>query len=102
MTPWDAVGNVIVGIYKEKKAQRWVTLIFQMSLSACVTFSFVCGSSLIASRSFAVGIGSGMVSAAIVVVYFFRRSDLTKGMMLVAPSEEAVKEMDSNLQVIQK
>lgn len=102
MTPWDAIGKVFLGIYQEKKLQSWITLIFQMTLSAITTFLFLCGTSLIASKSFEIGIGSGMVGAAIVITVFFRRSNLTKGMLMVLPTDEAKDELETNLQSIQR
>lgn len=102
MNPWSAIGDLILGYWKTKRLLQWWTLIFQMGLSALVTFLFVAGSTLTATRSFALGFGAGMVASAVVLVYFFRRSALTQGMMLVAPEDEATKELNSDLQVIQK
>ena len=106
MGPWDAVGNFIVSfIEAEKKAKRteaWLSLIFQMVLSALIAFLFAGGTAMTASKSFAFGCGAGMVSAAVVLAYFFRRSPLTRGMMLVLPQAEANTEINTDLQVIQK
>ena len=102
MNPWSAIGDLILGYWKAKKIQQWITLIFQMSLSATVTLLFVAGTVLTSTGSFALGFGSGMSASAVVLVYFFRRSPLTKGMMLVAPQAEAEEEMKENFQTIQK
>ena len=100
--PFSALATIIVGIYTERKVQQWISLLFQMGFSTVATFLFICGSSLIASRSWTISIGSGMLSGAITLVIFFRRSPLTKGMMAVLPSAEAQKEILEDIQVIQK
>lgn len=102
MSPWSAIGELILGYWKARKAQQWAILIFQMSLSATVTLLFVAGTVLTTTGSFALGFGSGMSASAVVLVYFFRRSPLTKGMMLVAPQDEADQEIKTNFQTIQK
>jgi hypothetical protein len=102
VNPWSAIGDLILGYWKTKRLLQWGTLIFQMGLSATVTLLFVAGTVLTTTGSFALGFGSGMSASAVVLVYFFRRSPLTKGMMLVAPQDEAEQEIKNNFQTIQK
>lgn len=100
--PFGAIADVILGIYKTRKVQQWAVLIFELSFSGMMSGLFVCGSTLIGSRSWTVSIGSGMIATVISSVYLFRRSPLTRGMMLALPSSEADKELATDLQVIEK
>src|SRR5258707_10159064 len=100
MDPFHAIGEVVLGIYKERKVQNWCKLIFTLSFSAITTFLYVTGGSLAATRSWPISIGSGMVSAAVIMTVLFRRSDLTKGMIVALPAEEAKTEINSNIPVI--
>jgi len=100
--PFAALASIIVGVYQTKKIQAWISLLFQMLFSAIASFMFVCGSSLLASKSWPLSIGSGMVVASVTLVVFFRKSSLTKGMMAVLPIEEATKELNTDIQTIEK
>lgn len=100
--PLGALADVVLGVYKERKVQAWIKLLFELTFSGLMSGLFTCGSTLIASRSWSVSIGSGMITLVVCSVYLFRRSPLTKGMMLALPSEEADKELSTNLQVISK
>lgn len=98
MDPLGALASIIVGIYKTNKAQQWASLVFQMGFSGLVTFLFTAGSVMSASGSAARGVGSGMLAAACVLVYYFRRSPLTKNMLAVLPEQEAESEMQMSFQ----
>ena len=100
--PFSALASIIIGVYQTKKIQAWISLLFQMLFSAVSSFLFVCGTGLIASKSWPLSIGSGMVVASVTLVVFFRKSSLTKGMMAVLPSEEAAKELNTDIQIIEK
>lgn len=100
--PFAAIAQIIIGIYNSGKVQRWVSLIFQMLFSAVSSFLFVCGTSLVASKSWTLSIGSGMITSALVLVVFFRRSPLTKNMIAVLPADEAKMEINTDIQVIEK
>jgi hypothetical protein len=82
--------------------QQWASLLFQMAFSGSVTFLLVCGGQLVAGLPLKMAIGSAMVACAVVLAVLFRRSPLTKGMMVVLPSEEAAKEIAASLQTISK
>jgi hypothetical protein len=43
-----------------------------------------------------------MVMAAMAMAVLFRRSPLTKGLMVVLPEAEATKEIESDFQIIEK
>jgi hypothetical protein len=102
MDPMTALASLIIGIYKEKKIQSWLTFLFQLSFSATASFLFVCGTTLISSKSWTLSIGSGMVVSSVTLVVFFRKSSLTRGMMAVLPEEEATKELTTDIQIIEK
>jgi hypothetical protein len=57
---------------------------------------------LIKTQNWALSIGSGMVVSSVSLAVFFRMSPLTKGMMAVLPAEEAAKELNTNIQIIEK
>lgn len=100
--PFAAIAELILGVYKTRKVQTWARLIFSLCFSATTSALFTCGSILVSTKSWPIALGSGMMIAAIVSTVLFRTSPLTKGMQAVLPSEEAAKEIESNLQVINK
>src|SRR6266850_6164112 len=89
MDPFNAIGNLVLGIYKEGKAQKWIKLLFTLGFSATTTFLYVTGGALASTRSWPISIGSGMISSAVILTVLFRRSDLTKGMIVALPADEA-------------
>jgi len=104
MNPFDAIATFVLGRIKDGIWAAWVKFLFEMAFSAVVSFLFICGSVLAATRSPSVAIGSGMVMAAIAMTTLFRRekNKLTKGMLVVLPSAEAAQEIATDLQSIQK
>ncbi len=100
MDPFHALADVVLGVYKERKVQNWCKLIFTLSFSAITTFLYVTGGSLAATKSWPISIGSGMVSSAVILTVLFRRSDLTKGMIVALPEAEAESEIKTDIQVI--
>jgi O-antigen/teichoic acid export membrane protein len=73
------------------------------------SFLFIAGTTMVASitkmpasDALVLGLGSGMVAAACILVYFIRRDPNLRGMMFVFPEAEAEKEIGSNMQVITK
>ena len=59
---------------------------------------------MVSTKSGILGVGFGMVAAAISMVALFRReaAKLTKGMLAILPSSEATQELLTNLQTIEK
>lgn len=94
--------SFVENLIKEHRINEWFKLVFSFVFSYATTFSFVCGTALTAGKSWILAIGSGMVSGAVVVTYLFRRSPLTKGLFVALPAEEAGKEIDTNLQALQR
>ena len=94
--------NFVEQLIKAHKVNEWAKLVFSFVFSYLTTFSFVCGSALAAKTPVLISIGSGMVSGAVVVTYLFRRSPQTKDLFVALPAEEAAKEMDTNMQTLQR
>jgi hypothetical protein len=102
MDPFGAIADIIVGIYQTKKIQQWASLAFQTAYSSVVGFCFTCGTSLVASKSWPVSIGLGLISIAGIMVTFFVKSKLTKGMLLISPEQIVDAEKSQDLKEIQK
>jgi len=102
LDPLGALADFVLGKMKQSALKLWAQLIFTMAFSAVVSFLFICGGCLAAGGAAGVAIGLGMVMGACAMTYLYRRSALTRGMMVVLPAAEATKEMDSDFQVIQK
>lgn len=102
MDPLGALAEFVLGKMKASAMAEWMKLLFTMGFSAAVSFLFVCGSALALGQPAAFAIGSGMVMAAMAMVVLFRRSSLTKRLMVVLPEAEATKEIETSFQVIEK
>jgi hypothetical protein len=104
MNPFDALATFALGKIKEGVWAQWLKFLFELAFSAVVSFLFSCGTLLFAKAPAGIAIGFGMIWAAMALVYLFRResSKLTRGMIVALPGDEAVKEMQSNFQTIQK
>jgi hypothetical protein len=63
---------------------------------------FVAGTALAAGTPAWRALGGGLVIAVTCTVRVWRKSELTKKSIIVLPEEEATKELDTNLQTIQK
>ncbi len=110
LDPLGSLVDLILGIYKEKKVQNWFKLIFQIVYSGVITFMTSVGTTFLStikitnklSLAWSISIATGLISSAVVMTYYFRKSSLTTGMMLVLPEEEATTEINTNLQTINK
>lgn len=104
MNPFQGLAEFVLGRIKQGIWSQWLKFIFELVFSGSITFLFICGSTLVTSKSPALSIGLGMISSAISMTVLFRResSKLTKGMLVVLPGEEAAKELETNIQIIQK
>lgn len=104
MNPFDAIAALVLGKIKDGIWAQWLKFMFELLFSAVVSFLFTCGTVLVATRSAAVAIGSGMIVASLSLTVLFRResSKLTKGMLVVLPSAEAAKELATDFQTIEK
>jgi hypothetical protein len=102
VTPLEALAGFVLGRLKQSMLSQWWKLLFELAFSATVSFLFVCGTVILSTKSVVIGAGSGMVMAALCMTVLFRRSPLTKGMMVVLPAAEAVKEMDAQFQTVER
>ncbi len=102
LDPFSALADFVLGKLKQAMMAQWLKLLFELGFSAAVAFLFVCGTALLASGSWTLAAGSGMVAAALCMTYLFRRSPLTKGLMVVLPEVEEVKEAEAQLQTIKR
>lgn len=96
------VGDVITGWRKENHFQKWCSLCFQLISSMIGSFMLVCGTSLVSGVTTTKAIGSGMCMATISMYVILRKSDLTKGMLFVAPAQEGTDELNTNVDIIQR
>lgn len=87
---------------RDTRLFEWCRLYSSLAFSGFTSFLFVCGSALMANQSKLFAIGSGMVSAAVMMTVVWRSSPLTKGTSVALPAEEAAKELQTNIQVITK
>lgn len=104
MNPFDAIATLILGKIKDGIWAAWLKFLFELAFSAVVSFLFICGGALAADTDPLLAIGLGMVMAALAMTVLFRResSKLTKGMLVVLPSAEAAKEIETDFQMIEK
>lgn len=100
MDPLNALASLILGVYKEGKAQKWIKLCFEVGFSVIGTFLFSCGSALITGARVSISVGTGMISSSIILFSLLRKSDLTKGMTFMAPAKEALEEINTDTQTI--
>jgi len=102
VNPLEALAEFVLGRLKQSMLSQWLKLLFELTFSATVSFLFACGTVILASNSVIAGVGSGMVMSALCMTVLFRRSPLTKGMMVVLPAAEAAKEMSAQFQAIER
>jgi len=104
MDPFQGLASLILGKLKDSTIALWWKFLFELVFSAVVSFLIICGSVLVTSEEYTLAIGSGMITAAVVMTVVFRKetSRLTKGMLVVLPALEANKELNTDLQTIQK
>lgn len=102
MNPFNAIGELVLGLIKARRLQAWCSLVFELAFSAVVSFLYVCGTALVAGQPAPVAIGAGMVMAATSCMLVYRRSPATRGMTVALPGEEANTELNSSMQVVQK
>jgi hypothetical protein len=102
--PFQGLASLILGKMKDSLVGLWWKFLFEMGFSATTSFLIVCGVSLSVGTHAGISIGNGMIASCLSMVYLFRKehSRLTKGMMVALPAIEAEKELQANMQTIQK
>jgi hypothetical protein len=104
MDPFQGLADFVLGKLKQSAIALWLRFLFEILFSAIVSFLLVWGSVLVSSRNWALAAGSGAITAAVVMTVVFRKetSRLTRGMFVVLPALEANKELNTDLQTIEK
>lgn len=116
MDPFQGLAKLVLGKLEQGIVSAWLKFLFELIFSAVVSYLFTAGGILAgteltgalpampAADLALVARGAGMVAAAVSLTALFRKESgrLTKGMFVVLPSEEAAKEIATNLQVIEK
>ena len=104
MNPFEGIATFVLGWMKQTAIAAWLRFLFEIIFSAIVSFLLLCGITLVSSKSWPLAIGTGMITAAVVMTVVFRKesSRLTRGMFVVLPALEANKELETDLQTIQK
>lgn len=104
MDPFQGLADFVLGKLKQSAIALWLRFLFEIVFSGGVSFLLVFGSVLVSSRNWALAAGSGAITAAVVMTAVFRKesSRLTRGMFVVLPALEANKELETDLQTIQK
>jgi hypothetical protein len=113
--PWDAIGNLVLGLWKSHKVEKWVRAWMSLIISALLTFLFVWGTSIVslysklgATGALVVGFGSALIMTSAAILMIVRRTEQFKNVALWFPTkiEEAAgdilekygTEFDPNLQ----
>jgi len=104
MDPFQGLATFALGWLKRTAIAEWSKFLFELAFSAAVSFLLICGVTLVSSEEWTLAVGSGMITAAVCMTVLFRKesSRLTKGMLVVLPQLEANKELEADLQTIQK
>lgn len=89
MDPFSAVADIIVAWHKAGQLQGWLRLLFSITFSYGLGFSTACGTALVATDSWTIGIGSGflMGAAMALVAYQAANKDITKGTVIAVPQK---------------
>jgi hypothetical protein len=99
--PWDALGNLILGVWKSHKAEEYLRAWLSLIFSALITFLFVWGSSILSlypkfgNGALVVGFGAALVAASASIVMIIRRNPKFKNIALWFPSK--VEEAAGNI-----
>jgi ABC-type bacteriocin/lantibiotic exporter with double-glycine peptidase domain len=104
MDPFQGLADFVLGKLKQSAIALWLKFLFEILFSAIVSFLLICGVTLVSSKNGALAIGTGMITAAVVMTVVFRKetSRLTRGMFVVLPELEANKELTTDLETIVK
>lgn len=85
-----------------RRINEWVKLCLSLFCSFWLSGAFVCGAGLTAHRPTMEAIGEGLISGAVMATMVWRRSDLTKGLILALPAAEAKAELETDSQIIRR
>lgn len=96
------LGTFVNGLIRTHKMNEWFKLILQLVASDLISWQFTEGAALAATTPQLVARGMGLMSGSVMAVVIWRRSPLTRGLMLALPAKEAGVELDTDTQVISK
>ena len=102
LDPVSGLAKFALGLIEHKTLQAWARLIFGMVFSGIVSFLIACGGALVAGRSAAVSVGTGMLMSGVLMTVLFRTSPLTKGIKVALPEQEAELEIKTDAQTIER
>lgn len=100
--PWDAIGNLILGFWKSRKAEKWAKALIGLALSALITFLCVWGASIVslftkfgAVGCLVIGFGTALLATSATILMYMRRVEQFKDIAIWFPAkvEEAAKEI---------
>ena len=104
MTPWDAIGNLVLGLWKSHKVEKWVRAWMSVILSGLLTFLFTWGTVIGATYhtvgalgSLVLGFGAALVATAGSVLAIVRKVEQFKEIALFFPAaiEAAIKKIEA-------
>jgi len=101
----DIISGVFTGInqfIEYRRINEWTKLILSCVFTFWLSAAFSCGALMAAKTATAVAVGTGLMTGSSLATLVFRRSPLSKGLILALPEKEAEVEMNTNLQVITK
>jgi hypothetical protein len=104
MDPFNALASLITNRLEHAFISKWLKFLFEIAISSYISYLVIAGGALVSGAPWAVAKGLGMVAIAISVSVLLRRerSGLTAGMLFVFPAIEAEKELNTDLQILQK
>ena len=100
MDPLRAVADLIVGLHRTGKLNRWCELIFAMGFSFWTSGAFACGTALVAGKPWLFALGTGLLSGAGAMAFLFWMSPLTKNIAVALPKDLQIA--DPNYQGFEK
>jgi hypothetical protein len=102
MDPIQGVAKLILGLWEGKKIQNWIVLLFELLFSGSIGFLLTCGSAFALHSPAIVGIGRGMIVAAVLMLAVYNSNPLTKGMRIVVPKlDDTEKAIAADTQTLQ-
>lgn len=94
LDPFRALGEIVVGLHRTGKLNKWFELLFSMFWSYGVAFSFAMGTALRLGDSALPALGAGLIAGAGAVCAVFFASPLTRGMVVSVPRGVPTKDAE--------
>jgi hypothetical protein len=92
--PWDAIGNLVLGLWKSHKVEKWIKAWMSLIISALLTFFFIWGTTIVslyqligAVGALTVGFGSALIATSATILMIVRRNEQFKNISLWFPSK---------------